>query len=301
MSFRFYMIALLLGGFCYAQQTPVFSEYNYNPFIINSAHAGALQSAEVSLTHSGLFSTIDGSPKNSTFSFRTPLGNKTMGLGGGLIHDEIGVTTSTSAFAAYSYRIPLSLDDEPYWKVQEPTGISFGLTVGLQKYQENLLGLGLGTDPLLSQNINATLPIVGAGIVLNYAKFYVGLSTPNLLGDRFASDDNLDLKSPYYAYMGYRFYFNRFENVLLKPNVLLKYENGAPIQADLNLSFTMNSKLEFGLGYRTNSSLNVLAGVYLLESLRIIYSYNVASKNLSFGNTHGIVLSYRFNRGYSRE
>jgi type IX secretion system PorP/SprF family membrane protein len=299
MSFRFYIIALLLCSFGYGQQTPVFSEYNYNPFLINSAHAGALQSTEISLSHSGLFSTIDGSPKSSNFSFRTPLANKQMGLGAGLIHDEIGVTTTTSAFAAYSYRIPLNLDDEPYWKVQEPRGISFGLTVGLQKYQENLLGLGQETDPLLAENINATLPIVGAGIVLNYAKFYIGLSTPNLLGDRFASDEDLDLQSPFYAYMGYRFYFSRMENILLKPNMLFKYENGAPIQADFNLSFTMNAKLEFGLGYRTNASLNILAGVYLFESLRIIYSYNVASENLSFGNTHGIILSFRLNRGYT--
>jgi len=300
MSFRIYIVTFLIGGFCYAQQTPAFSEYNYNPFIINSAHAGALQSAEISLAHSGFFSTIDGSPKSSSFSFRTPLRNRAMGLGGGLIHDEIGVTTSTTAFAAYSYRIPLNLDDEPYWKVQEPTGISFGLTVGFQKYQEDLLGLGLGADPLLSENINATLPIVGAGILLNYAKFYIGLSTPNLLGDRFASEDNLDLQSPYYAYTGYRFYFSRYENVLLKPNVLLKYEKGAPIQADLNLAFTINSKFEFGLGYRTNSSFNLLVGMYLFDSLRLVYSYNVASKELTIGNTHGLSLNFRFNSGFSK-
>jgi len=221
-----------------------------------------------------------------------------MGLGGGLIHDEIGVTTSTAAFAAYSYRIPLNLDDEPYWKVQEPTGISFGLTVGFQKYRENLLGLGLGADPLLTENINATLPIIGAGIVLNYAKFYLGLSTPNLLGDRFASEDNLDLQSPFYAYTGYRFYFSQFENVLLRPNLLLKYEKGAPIQADLNLSFTINSKFEFGLGYRTNSSINLLVGTYLFDSLRLVYSYNVAGKELTMGNTHGLSINFRLNRGF---
>ena len=298
MSFRFSIPLLVLGSFCFGQQTPVFSEYNYNPFIINSAHAGSLQSPEISLAHSGFFSKIDGSPKSSSFSFRTSLSNRNMGLGGGLIHDEIGVTTSTSAFAAYSYRIPLDLDDEPYWKVQEPTGISFGLTFGLQKYQENLVGLGLGTDPLLAENINATLPIVGAGIVLNYAKFYIGFSTPNLLGDRFASEDNLDLRSPYYAYTGYRFYFSRFENVLLKPNVLLKYEKGAPIQADLNVSFTINSKFEFGLGYRTNASLNLLVGTYLFDSLRLVYSYNVAGKELTIGNAHGLSLNFRFNRGF---
>lgn len=300
MRFRFYMIIFLIGGLCQAQQTPAFSEYNYNPFLLNSAYAGALQSAEISLATSGFLSAIDGSPKSSSFSIRTPLANKQMGLGGGLIHDEIGVTKTTSAFAAYSYRIPLNLDDSPYWKVQEPTGISFGLTFGIQKYQENLLDLGLGSDPLLAQNINATLPIVGAGMVLNYAKFYVGLSTPNLLGDRFASEDNLDLQTPYYGYMGYRFYFSKLENVMLKPNVLLKYENGAPLQADINMSFTMNSKLEFGLGYRTNSSINLLAGVYLFDSLRLVYSYNVAGKELTLGNTHGISLNFRLNKGFEK-
>ena len=298
MGYRFLMLAFLIGSYSFGQQTPVFSEYNYNPFIINSAHAGALQNAEISLAHSGFFSSIDGSPKSSNFSFRTALRNERMGLGAGLIHDEIGVTKSTSVFGAYSYRIPLNLDEEPYWKVREPTGISFGLTFGLQKYQEDLLSLGLGADPLLSQNINGTLPIVGAGIVLNYRKFFIGLSTPNLLGDRFASDDNLDLQSPYYGYLGYRFFFNRFENVLLKPNVLIKYEEGAPLQADLNLSFTMHAKLEFGLGYRTNTSLNVLAGIYLFESIRLVYSYNLAGKNLTFGNTHGLSLNFRFDRGF---
>ncbi len=221
-----------------------------------------------------------------------------MGLGGGLIHDEIGVTTTTSAFAAYSYRIPLNLDDDPYWKVQEPEGISFGITFGIQKYQENLLDLDLGTDPLLAQNINATLPMVGAGIVLNYSRFYIGLSTPNLLGDRFASEDNLDLQSPFYGYTGYRFYFNKLENVLLKPNVLIKYEKGAPLQADLNLALTMNGKFEIGFGYRTNASLNILVGTYLFESLRLVYSYNVASKELTIGNTHGLSLNFRFDRGF---
>lgn len=295
---QFCLLFLFLGSFVFAQQTPVFSEYNYNPFIINSAHAGALQSAEISLSNTGFFSSIDGSPKNLGFTMRTPLRNKMMGLGGGVIHDQIGVTTTTSFFAAYSYRVALNLDDDPYWKVQEPEGISFGLTFGLQKYDENLLDLGLNSDPLLAQNINATLPIVGAGVVLNYSKFYIGVSTPNLLGDRFASDDRLDLQTPYYGYMGYRFFFNQWENVLLKPNMLLKYEKGAPLQADLNLSLTFNAKFEAGLGYRTNSSLNLLVGTYLFESLRLVYSYNVASKDLTIGNTHGLSLNFRLDRGF---
>jgi len=293
-------IAFLLFGWCNAQQTPVFAEYNYNPFIINSAYAGSLQAPEISLSNTGFLNSFEGSPQNLGFTFRTPLANRNMGLGAGFISDQVGVTSSTSFFGAYSYRLPLNLDDSPYWKIQEPTGLSFGLTFGFQKYQENLLDLGLGTDPLLAENINATIPMVGAGVVLNYNKFYVGLSTPNLLGDRFASEDNLEIQVPYYGYLGYRFYFNQFEDILVTPNVLFKYEKGAPIQTDVNISFTWNSVIEFGAGYRTNSSVNILAGTYLFESLRLIYSYNIARQELTFGNTHAISLNYRFNKGFER-
>lgn len=300
MQKHLYLIVLLAFGVCSAQQTPVFAEYNYNPFIINSAHAGSLQSAEVSLSNTGFLNSFDGTPKNLGFTARMPLSNENMGVGAGLIRDQIGVTTSTSFFAAYSYRVPLNLDNDPYWKVQEPEGLSFGITAGIQKYQENLLDLGLGNDPLLAQNINANVPMVGAGVLLNYSKFYIGLSTPNLLGDRFASDDAIELQIPYYGYAGYRFYSDQFQNIMVTPSVLLKHEKGAPMQFDFNVAFTWNSVLEVGAGYRTNSSVNILAGTYLFESLRLMYSYNVASQDLPLGNTHAFSLNYRFDRGFER-
>jgi len=300
MGKHIYLIVLLAFGVCKAQQTPVFAEYNYNPFVINSAHAGMLQAPEISLFNTGFFGSVEGSPQNFSFTARTPMRNRNMGLGAGIIRDQIGVTTSTSFFAAFSYRVPLNLDNDPYWKVQEPEGLSFGITAGVQKYQENLLDLGLGNDPLLAQNINANVPMVGAGVLLNYSKFYIGLSTPNLLGDRFASDDALDLQVPYYGYAGYRFYSNQFKSIMVTPSVLFKYEKGAPIQADMNVAFTWNSVLELGAGYRTNSSVNILAGTYLFESLRIIFAYNIANKTSPLGNTSTFGLNYRFDRGFER-
>jgi len=291
-------ILLLVSSVCFAQQTPVFAEYNYNPFILNSAYAGSVQNPEISLSNTGFLNSFEGSPQNIGFTARTQLGAENLGVGVGLISDQVGVTNATSFFAAFSYRVSLNLDDDPYWKVQEPEGLSFGITAGVQKYQENLLGLGQGTDPLLAQNINANVPIVGAGILLNYSRFYLGISTPNLLGDRFASEDALDIQVPFYGYLGYHFYFDQFKNIRVTPNVLIKQEKGSPVQADLNVAFTWNSVLEFGAGYRTNSSVNILAGTYLFESLRLVYSYNLANANLTFGNTHALSLNYRFNRGF---
>ena len=282
------------------QQTATFSEYNFNPFIINSAYAGLLPSTEATATNTG-FSNFEGSPRNFSLSFHSPLKDGKIGVGAGFIRDQIGVTTSTSAFAAYSYKIFFDFkDDRPYWQIYQPGTLSFGITAGVQQYQDNLLALGIADDPRFSQNINATIPTIGVGFLFNHARFYAGVSTPNVMGDALATDDNLKLESPVYGYFGYRFYNNRFEDFMLKPSVLLKYESGAPFQADVNISVSYRNRFEIGGGYRTSSSANLLAGIYLLQNFRMIYHYNLALKNSPLGNTHGIMLSYRFGKGYNR-
>lgn len=310
MKKSFYHIALTASVFIlqfftsitYAQQTPLFAEYNYNPYLINAAYAGLAPSTEVSLSNSGFFNQMEGSPRSFSLSLHTPLNRGKVGLGAGLIRDEIGVTTSTNAFATYSYKIFFDTKkNRPYWQIYTPNSLSFAISGGLQQYQDNLLELGITDDPNFSQNINASIPTVGLGILLNLADFYVGLSAPNVLGDKLASDDNLNLSNAYYGYLGYRFYSNIFEEIMIKPNLLMKYENGAPFQADINIAMSYKNKFELGTGYRTNSSINLLAGIYLFKNIRAIYNYNVAFNNSPLGNTHGIIVSYLFGEGYYRD
>lgn len=295
------LLSFIVSHSTFGQQTAVFPEYNFNPFIINSAYAGLLPDTEMTASNTG-FSSFEGSPRNLNLSFHTPLNEGKVGLGAGFIRDEIGVTTSTSAFAAYSYKIFFDFkDDRPYWQIYQPGTLSFGITAGIQQYQDNLLDLGIADDPRFSQNINATIPTVGVGFLFNHARFYAGVSTPNVLGDRLANDDNLDLKSPIYGYFGYRFYNNRFEDFMLKPSVLLKSEKGAPLQIDTNVSISYRNRFELGAGYRSNSSVNLLAGIYLIKNFRLIYHYNMALKNSVLPNVHGLMLSYRFGKGYASD
>jgi hypothetical protein len=88
---------------------------------------------------------------------------------------------------------------------------------------------------------------------------------------------------------------------MLKPSVLLKSEKGAPLQIDTNVSVSYRNRFELGAGYRSNSSLNFLAGIYLLENFRLIYHYNMALKDSVLPNIHGLMLSYRFGKGYSTD
>ncbi|WP_405400772.1 PorP/SprF family type IX secretion system membrane protein [Maribacter sp. Asnod2-G09] len=285
-----------------AQQTPTFSEYNYNPYLVNSAFAGLAPSAEIGISNTGTFNQFEGSPKSFALSFHTPLNRGKIGLGAGLIRDEVGVTTSTSAFATYSYKIFFDTkSNRPYWQIYTPNSLSFSISPGVQQYQENLLELGIMGDPNFAMNINATIPTIGLGFLLNLADVYVGVSTPNIIGDMLVTEDNVEINVPYYGYLGYRFFSNKFEELMVKPNLLLKYENGAPFQVDMNIAVSYRNRFELGTGYRTNSSINLLAGVYLFKNIRAIYSYNLAMKDSPLGNTHGIIATYRFGEGFSRD
>lgn len=294
------LLSLLSYNSLLAQQTATFSDYNFNPFIINSAYAGFYENAELTISNSGFGNTVEGSPQTLNFSYNTPLNRGKVGLGAGFIQDEIGVTSSTHIFGAYSYKIFFDFkNNRPQWQIYSPGVLSFGISGGVQLFRDNLLELGIPDDPRFQENINATIPTIGVGIMFNYDRFFVGASTSNVLGDRFASDDNLELSVPYYGYFGYQFYTNLFKKTVIKPNILLKTEKGAPLQADLNIAIRINEILELGGGYRTNSSLNFLIGLYAIKNLRFIYNYNYVTNDAPIGNTHGLQLNYRFGKGFN--
>ena len=79
---------------------------------------------------------FDGSPRSFAFTFNLPLRNEKMGLGIGFINDEIGVTSATQIFGAYSYKIILNDNAYPYWKVFDRSFISFGLNAGALLYNQ---------------------------------------------------------------------------------------------------------------------------------------------------------------------
>ncbi|KPM30701.1 Bacteroidetes-specific Putative membrane protein [Croceitalea dokdonensis DOKDO 023] len=295
------ILELCFCGMVIAQQTPSFTEYNYNPFMINSAFAGIFKNSETTLSNIGFGNQdFEGSPRSFAFTFNSPMRNEKMGMGFGIVSDEIGVTSSTQIFGAYSYKIILNDNAYPYWKVFDRSFISFGLNAGALLYSQDLLSLGLQDDPNFMENVNATLPAVGAGVLFGYRNFFAGISAPNLLGDTFANQDNLVLSQPFYGYTGYHFVLDRYDpKFILKPSLLFKYENGAPFQIDTNLALSFKNIIELGAGFRTSDTINAFLGCYVFKNFRLIYSYSQGSGDSPLRNTHGIILSYRAGKGYS--
>ena len=281
-----------------AQQTQSFSEYNFNPFIINSAYAGFENATEITVSSNSALTQFEGSPRNLALTINSPLNSNQIGVGGGIIRDQIGVTSITSIYGAYAYKIPFDLKkDRPAYEIFNENVISFGITAGVQFYNDNLLELGIDDDENFNENIRSTIPIVGAGFLWNTAQFYAGLSSPNLIGS-ITANNQIQLKNTYYAYAGYRFFTTPFNKVQIKPSVLTKYEDGAPLQVDINTTLNYNNKIEFGIGYRTTSSANVFVGLYAFNKLRFVYNYTQTFGNSVLTNTHGLMLSYHMNKGY---
>lgn len=285
----------------FAQQTPVFANYSYNTVVLNPAHAGYYEDVDATLVNSGFLNSMDGSPQNLSLTVNAPLRSKHLGLAGGMSVDQIGVTTATSFFGSYSYKI---FFDSEYaqgrWWAYDPNIISFGITAGGIQYNEDLLSLGILDDPEFQQNINEFVPTLGLGFLYNKDRIYFGLSAPNLLGSSVSTERGINLKTAYYSYFGYRFFTTQLEEVLVNPSVLVKYVDGAPLQVDCNVMVNYLNKVEFGAGYRTSETVSLLAGVHIGTNFKLIYNYSYALKQYNNINTHGIVLNYRFGNGYER-
>lgn len=285
----------------FAQQTPVFANYSYNTVVINPAHAGYHQDADLTFINAGFFNAVEGSPKNIGLTLNAPLRSKHLGLAAAVSSDEIGVTTATSFFAAYSYKIFFDSEyGQGRWWAYDPNIISFGISAGGAFYNEDLLSLGIENDPEFQRNINAFVPTVGVGLLYNKDRIYAGISVPNILGNSLSSETKINFKNPIYSYFGYRFFTNQFEEVLINPSMLVKHVSGAPLQVDLNLMVNYLNMVEFGAGYRTSETVNLLAGFHLGTNFKLLYNYSYALKEYNNINTHGIILNYRFGKGYER-
>ena len=282
-----------------AQQTPVFSSYNYNTVLINPAHAGYYEKTDVVMTTNGYFNSVEGSPKNIDISVNTLTRSENIGLAAGIAHYQIGVTYTTNFFASYSYKIFFH-EDYKYgkWWAYDPNIISFGITAGAQIYDENLTKLGIENDPEFQENVHSFTPTLGVGFLYNRDRIYFGLSAPNLLSGTFDSQNNTRLKNVYYSYFGYRMFTDLFEDILINPSFLAKYVEGAPMQLDLNVLVNYKNKIEFGGGYRSSNTLNFLAGFHLSTNSRLIFTYNKSIESVVLPDTYGVVFNYRFGKGF---
>ena len=280
-------LAILSINFIYSQQDPQYTQYMYNMHIVNPAYAGSEGTLNIGLLHRTQWVGLDGAPKTTVAAINAPI-KKNIGLGLSVFADEIGPVKEQNAFVDVSYTIQTS----------DYGNLAFGLKGGFTFLDAQLSTLDLGDDipdDVFNNDINDSYANFGAGAFYYTDHFYAGLSMPNMLNQFHLNRkggviSSASEKMHYYLTSGYVFEMN--DNLKLKPSVLLKGVEGAPLSIDLAGNVLINNKFELGVSWRIDDSLNALMNVEVANGFRIGYAYDYTLSNLGDFNSgsHEVIL-----------
>ncbi|HLP13709.1 MAG TPA: type IX secretion system membrane protein PorP/SprF [Flavobacteriales bacterium] len=291
---KFLYISLLLISFngIKAQQVAIYSQYMFNPFMINPAYAGSRDALSGVLLFRQQWVGIEGAPATQTFSMHSGIGQTKLAAGINVINDVVGPTRNSGALLTCAYHLQLGKGK-----------LSFGLRGGMfnSRLDNSKLNYNNPTDKFNTMNtISTMVPSFDAGLYYYTRKFYAGLSTTHLTQSKFDFENyptgtNLFLKRHFMVATGYAAEIS--PKVVFKPSILVKYVSGAPVNIDLNASFLFNKVFWLGASFRSGNGVTFISEFYVTDWARIGYSYDLVMnrlKKFTLG-THEIVAGFDLN------
>ena len=267
----------------------MYTQYMFNAMAINPAYAAVDEQMAVTMLSRHQWVGFTGAPNTQTVSIHTPIKQSNTFVGGQILRDQIGeVITETGAYATLTQRVPIGLK----------TFLSVGINGGLSSFKANYSARyddspGSANDPLFKDE-SSMRGNFGMGVMLFSDKYYVGVSSPHFYYTDLSLSEAATEHRPHY--MVQAGYLAKLSNDLkFKPNFLIKYVNGSPVQFDLNANLLINETLWVGASYRTLDSFSALASLYVTKDIQFGYSYDVAHTALAKvqKGSHEVMLQFR--------
>lgn len=275
-----------LGLSSHGQQKELYTQYMFNGLTINPAYAGSHEALSLAAMSRWQWAGFEGAPTTQTISAHSPIKGKNIALGLMISNDEITIANTTSVTGIYTYRMEMG---DGY--------LAMGLQGTLTNYSGDYSDLFVqtGTDNSFN-NVSEFTPNFGAGLFYYTSKFYVGFSIPELLNSKVEGDAGALYTQQRHYFLNAGTVFNLSENVKLKPNVLLKLVDGAPLGADFNLNALFSEIIWFGVSYRPPESISGIVQVHVSPRFSVGYAYDyIIQQELQELSTdsHEIMLNYR--------
>ncbi|MDR2221856.1 MAG: type IX secretion system membrane protein PorP/SprF [Flavobacteriaceae bacterium] len=289
---KWYISLIILSGISssYAQQDPQFTQYMYNPGVINPAYASSKDNLTIFGNYRAQWVGLEGAPKTANISVTGPLSDTGLSYGVHFVNDRIGVVDENTIALDLSYAVNLNQDYK----------LAFGVKGqgNFVSVDYNKLSIYNPSAPSVQSNVNAKFtPNVGVGAMLFSDKTYVGISAPSLISSHRYKEDDKDVailrqKMTFYLTGGH--IIDISDDVLFKPAVMMKATSGAPLQVDLTANFLLYNKFTAGASYRWDASVSFLAGFQVSEGLMVGYSYDAETTKLARYNSgsHEIFLKF---------
>jgi type IX secretion system PorP/SprF family membrane protein len=312
------LLLVLLSQLSVAQQLPQYSQYLYNKFLINPAHAGSDGYTSFNVTAREQWVGYAGAPRTYSISYQTrflkkgyelkkSLFNKTsykpktdgkVGFGGYIFSDRNGDVQKTGFQTSYSYHMWLSTY----------TQLSLGMAVTgyFLKVNVDETSFENSNEPLLNDYLRKGLFVPNAdfGVYLLNPRFDLGFSAQQLFGSSAKVGDfgyrNYKLYRHYFLFGSYSFIAG--EKAELEPSALVKMSEMLRPQADIGMTYIYDQNFFAGLTYRTSGA--VIANIrfrYIPSAIDKIslffgYAFDFTSNKIQSATygTHEITVALKF-------
>jgi len=292
-SLFIYLVLLMTGTQkLLGQQLPLFSEYMFNTLEINPAYAGHRDALSVTTMFRKQYTGFKTAPQSAFLSADMPISGKRVGVGIKLLDDRDEITKTLGAQGVYSFKIPTGTY----------SNISLGLQGGVYNFRTDYTNVDVidPNDPSFSQDINTLKLNFGTGVFFSSEKFYVGLSSPNLIRNNFNKENNTgafsEMKQQMHIYFNSGYVFALSDDLHIKPSFLVRGVAGSPISYDINTNFWISDMLGIGVSYRNKTAVVGIIDLKLVPELHLGYAYDhaISKFNIISKGSHEVILRYEF-------
>jgi type IX secretion system PorP/SprF family membrane protein len=294
------IILILTSGVLLAQQEAhntqfMYYKQGYNPGVVGSKELPCITGI---YRHQWL--GFEGAPQSQILTVGVPLANQRIGLGANIYRHTIGITENVTADLLYAYRIRMG---RGY--------LGLGLQGSVRSLKVNFSDQRLvSTQPLMddpaipNNQQQKFLFNVGAGAYYEGENFYLGVSLPRMLENNidFADSDAVLSKEFQHLYIMGGVSLPLGDDLSLQPQMLIKYVDNAPFDADVNLSLNIVNKYVVGVTYRlggstisgVGESIDLLLAAQLSDNLLLGVSYDYTLSDLRTYNSGSLEVVLRY-------
>lgn len=287
-----------------AQQAILFSQYMNNLNLVNPAAVGHNDMINIGGSFRSQYAGFEGAPivYNVGADMGFNIAKTKHGAGLNFYDNTVGLFRFQDVNLDYAYRIAIA-----------DGFLSAGVSVNFTTVSYDTERLHTvdsdyhsSDDPSIAQaNGNDFKMDLGVGVLYKNKTWFAGISLLNILAPQYrlsnTSETNLFDKSRNLFFIG-------GYNISLT-NPLYKLKVSAAVNTDFaTWSGVVNANLEYkerywgGLGYRIDGAVIFMAGIKVLDGLKLAYSFDLPTSSLiNSAGSHEVSISYSFNVDLSKK
>ena len=286
-------LLLVIVSIASAQQLPLFTQYVFDPYLINPSMVASTGKPEVNLLYRRQWAKIEDGPKLVQFDAQMPL-NQKMAVGINVYNDKTVLLTASSVLLSYAYKVQLAPDHS----------LGFGISGGIYSNRirtEDVAPID-ATDPALLNTASNNMSLNGQfGTHYKFKNFTLGFSLVNLVERKAFSDEKFQKTKFGQLKNEIIFASYRFEVVpntwYVQPNVAyrLSQDNINYVEASALVSY--KNLVDVGGGYRQGFGPSGMLRLHM-KNLSVGFAYDLYSNKaqVSPGGTQEIQVKWRFGK-----